>query len=80
MARRRARREHLTNDEIETIVLAAIALRNAMGSCSVHLRPFNETYTLFHDQSMRLDAMMEKITGRTIDYRGRDLGLLPAHK
>lgn len=77
MARRPVRREHLTESEVEAIVLAAIQLRQAILKCNVHLKPFNETYSLLHDLTKRLDATLEKITGRSIDYRGRDLGLLP---
>lgn len=76
MARRPARREHLTEVEIEAIVVAAIQLRQAMLKCNVHLKPFNDTYAPLNDHVKHLDAMLEKITGRSIDYRASDLGLL----
>lgn len=74
---RPSRNEKLIESEIEAIVLAAIPLRKAIQQCFVSLKPFNETYSLLHDHVNSLDAVLEKITGRTIDYRGRDLGLLP---
>lgn len=77
MPRRPIQREKLTDSEIEVIVLAAIQLRQAMLKCNVHLKPFNEIYSLLHDHVKHLDATLEKITGRSIDYRGHDLGLLP---
>ena len=78
MTRRPTTRERLSEGEVETIVLTAIPLRKAIQQCFVSLKPFNENYSLLHEECERLDAMLEKITGRTIDYRGRDLGLLPA--
>ncbi|QOF70740.1 hypothetical protein IG197_23560 [Aminobacter sp. SR38] len=78
MSRGPSRSEHLTDSEIEAIVLAAIPLRRAVQRCFISLKPFNETYSLLNDHVNSLDAVLEKITGRSIDYRGRDLGLLPA--
>lgn len=75
---RSKRVEKLTESEIEAIVLAAIPLRNAIQQCFISLKPFSETYSLLDEHVINLDAVLEKITGRTIDYRGRDLGLLPA--
>ncbi|GAA2849544.1 hypothetical protein EDC40_101275 [Aminobacter aminovorans] len=74
---RSKRAEKLTESEIEAIVLAAIPLRKAIQQCFISLRPFNETYSLLNDHVNSLDAVLGKITGRSIDYRGRDLGLLP---
>lgn len=76
MARRPARRENLTEGEIQAIVLAALDLRKAILKCNIHLKPFNETYSLLNDHLQHLDATLEKITGRSIDYRASDLGLL----
>ncbi|WP_395451107.1 hypothetical protein ACHMW7_15745 [Aminobacter sp. UC22_36] len=58
-------------------MLAAIPLRQAMLKCFITLKPFNETYSLLDEHVSRLDAVLQKITGKTIEYRGRDLGLLP---
>lgn len=77
MTRRPTRSEHLTGSQIEAIVLAAIPLREAIQRCFIALKPFNETYSLLNDHVDGLDAVLEKITGQKIDYRGRDLGLLP---
>lgn len=74
---RPSRSEKLTDSEIEAVVLAAIPLRAAIQKCFISLKPYNETYTLLHDHICRLDTMLESITRRKIDYRGRDLGLLP---
>lgn len=77
MSRRPSRSEHLTDSEIEAIVLAAVPLRNAIQKCFITLMPFNETYSLLDEHVSRLDAVLQKITGQSIDYRGRNLGLLP---
>lgn len=42
--------------------------------------PFGEIYSLVHEQTIGLDAMLEKITGCTIDYWGLSLGLLSRAK
>jgi hypothetical protein len=77
MPRRPTRSEKLTESEIEAIVLAAIPFRKAVQQCFIGLKPFNETCSLLHDHVNRLDAVLGKITGETIDHRGKDLGLLP---
>lgn len=77
MSRRPSRREHLTDSEIDAIILAAVPLRKAIQRCFITLKPFNETYSLLDEHVSRLDAVFQKITGRSIDYRGPDLGLLP---
>lgn len=77
MTRRPSRREHLTDSEIESIVLAAVPLRAAILKCFISLEPFNENYSLLNNHVDQLDATLEKITGRKIDYRGNNLGLLP---
>lgn len=77
MSRRHHRNDRLTESEIEAIVLAAIPLRMAIQKCFISLKPFNETYSLLHHHVAGLDAVLEKITGRSLDYRSRDLGLVP---
>lgn len=77
MSRRHSRNEKLTESEIEAIVRAAIALRKAIQQGFISLKPSNETYSLLSDHVAGLDAVLEKITGRSLDYRSGDLGLLP---
>lgn len=72
-----SRSEKLTPAQVEAIVLAAVPLRAAMIQGCTSLKPFGEVYSVLHEQMVSLDAMLEKVTGRKIDYRGRDLGLLP---
>lgn len=73
---RSKRAEKLTEIEIEAIVLAAIPMRKEIQQCFISLKPLNETYSLLNDHVNSMDAVLEKITGRTIDYRRHDLGLL----
>lgn len=74
---RKSRSEELTPSQIEAIVLAAIPLRKAFIAGFIDLVPFGEVYSLLHEQMEDLDAMLEKMTGRKIDNRSLDLGLLP---
>jgi hypothetical protein len=67
----------MTSAEIERVIRSGLEYRKALLDGTKDLRPFNDPmYALLHDAMDSVGRTLETVSGRTMDPRAPDMGLL----
>lgn len=76
--RRRIYLETMRQADSELVIRAGLQFRRALLAGKQDLKPFNEQYRVLDDAMQSVDRTLESVSGKQIDHRAQDFGLLAA--
>lgn len=76
MPRRKHYLDTMNPADTELVIRAGLQFRKSLLAGKQDLKPFNDQYRVLDDAMQAVERTLETVSGKLIDYRAQDLGLL----